>query len=621
MALDNKIIKSIIEAHVKRGESEYVTWDKDRALYRCENWGPTDRSLGQSGHPPDNELYLESGAMYAYVDTMVASVVPTNAQVTCNARRSGYEKTAQYRERLINYNLRTMDTHRLLWRLATFASVNPRGVIKAVWNYKAERPEFRVLDPKYFFYDTTASRYEDIKYCCEVTVLSESEFAERIASTKRGKKNKKAQYNKEVAEKATADQYPKWLLDMETGGQSLDSQIRDAFKWYVIYEFHDFTIPGGRVLHFVSNGAQVIPEPIFESARPYVFLANPYYLHVFNDSLEDTGGMSDASIIRNPVRRRDELSTLMLRYLHTAIPIMMMDESKVENPESAVDQIANANQPGDVARLKLKADVRFEDAFGYSQPPQLNPAFSSIDQLIDGEIQYRLGMPAYVRGQAGASDVATEFALIDKALNTRQGRRVKAMYDVVRFMAVSIIRLYEEFMTESSTIPMSLGGAEFVEIQRADIAARSVAAAKARIAMGLEPQETIYVDYDVVPSSPVENSKQVMLQRLKDLAQIVVNNPRVDQEDYLRELLKNAEVDVKVQKPPAAQLPPGNPGAPDEKGGISPLPPTAVGPADPAAGLAGALGATNGGNSPMPNQLNPLPNGLAGLAGGPGIKR
>jgi hypothetical protein len=95
MALDAKSIKLIIEAHIKRAAIEHPSWDADRALYRCENWGAQERNGKENQVSPDSELYTESGAMYAYTDTMVAAVVPTNPQVTGHAREAGFVNVAK----------------------------------------------------------------------------------------------------------------------------------------------------------------------------------------------------------------------------------------------------------------------------------------------------------------------------------------------------------------------------------------------------------------------------------------------------------------------------------------------------------------------------------------------
>lgn len=619
MSLSNLDKKSIVEAHVKRAEQEHPVWDKHRALYRCENWGETSRTVGLSNVETEDEVFFESGSLYAYVDTMVASVVPLNPQVNVRARRAGQDKVAQYRQELVNYILKLCESHSILWKLSTFASVNPRGILKAVWNYKLNRPDFRVLDPKFFFYDITADRWDDIKYACEVSMLTQAEFESRVnRGVRASRKDKRKQYNKEIADKVRGDKYPKWLGNSESGENSLNARTRDIFKWVTVYEFYDFTSPGGLYSHFAEQGGNVIEMPLYEGGRPYLFLKNPFYLHTFTDSLEDSGGMSDASIVENPVRRRDELNTLVLRYMHTSIPIPLVNEKKLDDPEAFHDQYANARSPGDIVRASLKGDATWDQAIQWSTTPDVSPAFKQFDELLDSEIQYRLGMPQYARGEAGASDVATELALIDKALNTRQGKRVKNLFSVIRFMAKAIIQLYEEFMPQDSSIPVRLADSNFMEIARADLAARSVKQGSAKLDSGEEPGDPIELDYEVIPSSPVENSDQAQLQKLMENREWMLADPLIDQVKLRKRYMKLLGEDIGLVKeapPPVPGMPPGlPPGMPGQ------APPPGLPPNADAAALLSK--ATQGGESPIPkgDQINPIPNGaMPALLGGPGI--
>ena len=94
MALDPKKLKSIIDAHITKATKEHGTWDKWRAWYRSEFWG--------ENNSVDDPLLIENNYLYAFADTMVASVCPPNPQVTCSARREDDESkmAARYREAL-----------------------------------------------------------------------------------------------------------------------------------------------------------------------------------------------------------------------------------------------------------------------------------------------------------------------------------------------------------------------------------------------------------------------------------------------------------------------------------------------------------------------------------------
>ena len=80
MSLDPKTIKSLINAHVSKANKEHKVWDKWRAWYRSEFWG-------EMVDEENDGLLIENNYLYAFTDTMVASVCPPTPRVTCLPRR------------------------------------------------------------------------------------------------------------------------------------------------------------------------------------------------------------------------------------------------------------------------------------------------------------------------------------------------------------------------------------------------------------------------------------------------------------------------------------------------------------------------------------------------------
>ena len=210
MALDPKTLKSIIAAHVSKATKEHQNWDRYRAWYRSEFWG-------EMSAEKDDPLLMENNYLYAFTDTMVASVTPPTPRVTCIPRRKDPETAiaAKYQEALVNDVLYRIRAHEILWKIATHSSVYGRGVIKAVWSFTRNRPDFVVIDPRYFFYDMTAGRWEDIRYAIEVTTLTKDEFNSR-AKTRKKKRSQSMQYDPAVARKALMGTFPRWLKDRKT---------------------------------------------------------------------------------------------------------------------------------------------------------------------------------------------------------------------------------------------------------------------------------------------------------------------------------------------------------------------------------------------------------------------
>ena len=412
MTLDPKTFKSIIDAHVTKANKEHERWDKWRSWYRSEYWGEL-----QQGMDTNDPLLVENNYLYAFTDTMVASVTPPTPRVTCLPRKRDDETmlAARYREALVNDALYRGKAHEVLWKMSTQTSVYGRSIVKTVWNFNKNRPDFIVLDPRYFFFDMSVSRWEDIRYAIEVTTLTKAEFFARTSRRVRTR-SRTMQYDSGIARKAQFGSMPRWLLDSEEATYvSTNDEIRDVFEWVTVYEVYDFTT--NRYYHMLED----VEEPLFIGDLPYVFVRNPFAVLTFNDNMSDIGGMSDSQLVERQQRRLNELDTLELRHAQASIPITVINEALCDQPEDFADQVATATSPGDVVRLHGKNAAPLGDILGNTPTTALSPSFAEIRDRIESSIQFVLGIPEYARGVAGTAEVATELALVDSAMRTRLG--------------------------------------------------------------------------------------------------------------------------------------------------------------------------------------------------------
>jgi len=601
MALDPKTLSVILKAHIKRAQEEHDGWDRHRAFYRCEHWGQT--------HPDREDIFVENGHLFGFVDTMTASVVPPTPRVTVNPRRNDerIRLAAKYREALLNYSFYEAGLHKTLWRAATTASVYPRAIVKTVWNASKNRPDYLAIDPRNFFFDLTASRWEDIRYAVEVTVLTAADFQARVKRPK-NKKQYDRMYDRGVAKLASFSNYPSWLQSKKSQNASTSSkEIQAVFKWVTVYEVWDFTTD---TYYHMLEGEDL---PLYEGPLPYVFTRNPFSLLTFNDNLDNIGGLSDAQLIENPLGRLDELDTLELRFAQSTIPVTTLNEQFVEDPERAADDLQNKTSPGDVWRIQGKDMASIADIVGQTPTSQLSPNFSQVRSKISEDILFRLGMPQYMRGGANTADLATELALINQALQTRQGRRIKLLEDVIQQVAQNTIGLYEEFLTSGDILPIRLGRDEFLEVSRLHLQVRSPEIAEESLKQNLPVEAPLAVDYEVVPFNPSANSKSAQLGRIMQFMQLLVNNPLIDQQKFMLKLLELLELGDEMLATPeqvqaAAGLeqppppPPGSPEAPTdtvEGGGLPPGvgEPAASTPAD------GAMAGGEGHPFPLPTAV------------------
>lgn len=534
MSLDPKTLKSIIGAHITRAQTEHPIWDKWRAWYRSEFWGDQSNS--------DDPLLIENNYLYAFCDTMVASVCPPNPRVTCISRRSDDEskQAAKYREALINDILYRTEAHKILWKMSTMASVYPRSILKTVYNFKRKRPDFVVLDPRYFFFDMSVSRWEDIRYAVEVTTLTKSEFFGRT-STRLKKHSRSMQYDPGIAKRAQFGSFPKWLKDSENTSAEISAKVKEVFEWVTVYEVYDFT--NDRYYHMLEDQE----EPLFTGDLPYVFVRNPFMLLAFNENLADIGGLADSQLVERQQRRLNELDTLELRHAQSSIPVTVINEALCDNPEDFTDQVASATSPGDVVRLQGKNAAPLADIIGNTPTSSLTPEFMEIRDRIEASIQFVLGIPEYARGVAGTSEVATELALVDAAMRTRLGRRTKLLNSVIRHMAETVIGLYEEFLDSAEEIPVRTSGdASAVNVARKHLIARDPQLAEEIRSAGQEPEKPLEIDYEVVPYSPTENSKTAQLRKLQNFMELLIQNENIDQRKLISHLLDVLDISSDV---------------------------------------------------------------------------
>lgn len=571
--LTNETIKALIGSHKSKAGKNAKRWERLRTLYSCTAMEQDARVTDDLG---ENEaLVAEHGALFSFEDTMLASIVPLNPKVTMTAISDGATKAAEAREALANSEFRRIKFGRQLRKLTLRASMWDRCFLKATWDKTIGRPRIRVINPHNIFFDSAAEEWDQVRYLVEVAYVPKETFDRRV---------KGRLYSLPEDKKASPGEYPNYLVK-ENSSENL--AIQSQLGGYVVYEVYDFTDPIGRFLHFVED----LDEPIFVGELPYEYIRNPYMILTLNDNLTDLGGMGDASIVKAPLIRLAELMSIELRHLHLSVPTHLMDESAFEDPETALDQIQNATNPGDIARVKLRGEKRISDAIGILPTPQLTPAFSGFQQRTQQEVSFRLGQPDYSRGQVGGADIATEVALADKILNTRQGHRQGFLYDVVEWAAKTIVALWEEYAPRGQKIPIRREGqTRWEALSTGDLGFRD-----------LKGQTPLEMEIECSPYSPTEDNDVVILQRMTAWLQYIAGNPAINQEDVAKAVLHRLRIDneVRVVPPQPAQPSPG-------PGGAAPSP----GAANPLAALMG------GGNLP-PGVAEPAP--VPGRAGGAGI--
>ena len=545
MALTYKQKKAIIATHKKHMQKQVQTWNRYRRWYQSKFWGGEGEDLPQGAIREEEgpeDVSFETNYPYAFVDTMIANICPLYPRVTVNARRDELRGEAKVREALINETFRKNRTHQRLWKLTTHASVYQRGVLKVVWDQRRKRPKFRNIDPRRFFFDMSAEEWDEARYVVEVTTMTKDEFA-RMA--------KQGVYKNVKMEDVTFGSYPQWLRDHKQDASLIQKGAQDVFKWITIYEFYDLT-PGGGFCHIVDS----MEEPLFSDALPYAFVPNPFILLTLNDNLEDLGGMSDVQLIAPLQEQLNETDTLELMHARASIPIAMINDNALDQPDKFDDAWRNGSQPGSYVHVAVREPYSVMDALRWSQVPSMVPGFTAMRERATQTIEFILGIPQYSRGVVGTSDVATEVALADTATRTRNGRRQKQVYDVLSWLAEATVGLYEEFMPDNETLHIRLVGRQ----QTVTVDRDAAGFQELKAELGETPLD---YDYEAVPYSSAENNRLVQLRNLREnwnALMLGVQTGTVDQTalmDKLLELLMMADIAADQSQAQAPMMPPG----------------------------------------------------------------
>ena len=546
---------AVIRAHKNAGKAERNQWEKYHDWYLAEI-DHSQRWVDEYNLPAGNdELTLETNYPYAYIDTMIASICPTNPMITISARNPEVEEQAKMREMLANDTMRRNELHEKGWRLAGHTALTGYGVSKTVWNFRKKRPITYVVDPRKIIWDRGVADWDDVTYVAEATVLRREEFLARSRRRRnRGGGSTPPRYRPSVSKQAKFGGYPAWLKKAgDEDRTSLRDVARDVFEYVTVWEFWDFV--SGNYWHFLED----VEEPLLESPLPNRWVRNPYDLVTFNDNLMDTSGISDVKLISNLQERLNEIDTLELWFAQTTMPINVLNEAGLENPEAAKDAIQNATGPGATASIGLAQNYRnIKEVFTTTPVPSLSPSWDKMRARTERIIEFTLGLPQFMRGGLGQAEIATEAALADAGIRTRNGRRVRVMEKWQTSVAKKYIALFGERM--DPTKPISIrepGKRKFQQAEFEDFGFEDVTSF----------DDDWFYEYEAAPYSPTENHALVQLQKLQQFAPILKESPFVDQEKLdsrLLELLRMS--DLKADQPQQPMPVAGQPGVPGSPG-------------------------------------------------------
>lgn len=551
--------KRIIQVMIKNGEDERRRWDRWHAWYAGDfapddstPYGSTRADMGPGD--PDSDIRLETNYPYAFIDTMIANICPTNPVVTINGRKSELKQAAKAREELVNDTLKRDKTHAKSWNMCIFTAICGRAFSKTTWDKVKGRPKTTVINPRNVFYDMTRE-WDEIRWLFEAVPMLKEEFEAKV----RGPENPNGQYDPEAVLNPEFGEMPTWLRDRSLDSSDQSGETKGLFEWITVYEFYDFV--AGKFFHILPEGK----KPLYESGLPFAYMRNPFEPMVFNQLLLDNTGVSDIKLIEQPQERMNEIDSLELFHSHTSISRAVINDNLVDNPEETEVAFTNASTPGSVIHLKGNSQATIDQMIGWTQVPQWSPQWDKMRDRTSSLIEFILGIPAYSRGVYGGAEVATEIALVDTATRTRNGRRIRVVEDWVVGIARKGLALWKEFLPADDVISVVKRGTfDTVELERGELAfpPRDPSGKP----MPEQFDDEMSYDFDAIPYSPTENHRLVQLQKLQQFLPMMLNNPNIDQNALMTKLVELLGMDEIRQDPKMAAPQPGPPGQPGQPG-------------------------------------------------------
>ena len=541
MPIPFKTLSAILDSHVQKGEAERREWDRWHAWYMSDFW----EAEGGTRSEETGEMTLETNYPYAFIDTMIANVCPTNPLVTINANSKDLNDAARMRGHLINHTLRRDKAHAKSWDMATFAALCGRAISKTVFNNRTKRPTTKIVNPRNFFWDMSTPEFEDTRYTIEAIAMTREELDDKV---------REGIYDAEAAKAIQTGDIPTWMYDSKTNTSYASDASQAAFKWAIVYEVYDFT---SDKMYHMGQGAS---KPLYEGPRPYKYVRNPYSMMVFNKDLNNNCGVSDVKLIARIQERLNEIDTLELIFAHTCIPVTYANVSLMDNPEETLEAIKKATNPGDIVQVRSTQPAPMESIITWSRSPTMSPSWDKMRDRCTALIEFILGIPQYSRGAYGNAEVATELALVDTATRTRNGRRIRVIEDWIVDVSKKTLGLWKEMLQSDQTMQLR----DHASMSTFDVTRSELAFPSPDPVSGVLPEDDFEdewaYDFQAAAYSPTENHRLVQLQKLEQFMQVLLQNPNIDQQALMFKLTELLEmVDIRQEQ---GSVPVPQPGAP-----------------------------------------------------------
>lgn len=478
---------SVIEKHVesfKKGEKK--AWDKNLRTFLGDFW--TGTTVGAS---EAEMIKTSTNFVLPLVETALSNTRPANPRVTLNPRTKVDATQVEQGTTIVNYSLQQGGWKDELGVAIYNVVMCGRGPVKTTFDFETDLPITRFIDPRNYFFDRTAQRFDDMKYEIEATLLSKREMERKIEA---------GVYPSWVLEVQSAEAYPNWLVPgekKEVGG------LRDYQTWFMVYEVYDRE--AGMVFHYLPNDKR----PILEDK----LIFRPYDLLTFTFNGTDCGGVSEVSLIMANQEEYNWTSTYLLQNLRMNAGGATYYDARLSTTDKQNAQVQLANIIGARIPVNVPSGSRIDEMFFSPMAPPVHPLASQILGSQREGMSYVSAMSDSARAQTIGAKTATEMEHIKQQMLDRLGPRIGRIDSFTEAVAAKQFFLAQRYMSKERVVQLT-GEKEWRTVNPFTL-------------------EGVDATFDIVAYNPIKKNAAVRLETLRGLVPLVVNNPRVNQGAFL----------------------------------------------------------------------------------------
>jgi len=416
---------TIIDRHVAAFKSgEKKAWDRNLQTFLGNYWAGT--TVGES---EAQLIKTSTNFVLPLVETALSNLIPPNPQVTLNARRAADREQMDQGQVITNYALQRGKWRKELGVAVYNTILCGRGPVKTTFDFDTDLPITRFIDPRNYFFDKTAQRFDDMKYEIEVTLLSKRQMQRKVDE---------GVYPTWAVERQSAETYPTWLVP---GDRKEINSLRDYQQWFMVYEVYDRE--AGKVFHYLPSDKR----PILEDD----LIFRPYDLLTFTFNGTDCGGVSEVSLIMPNQEEYNWTETFLLNNLRYNVPVEYYNAKMTSTDK----QNAQLSAPlGSRVPVNVPEGRSLPEMF-YNRPQPMVPPMAQemLSRKREG-ISYVSALSDSQRGQTIGAKTATEMEWIKQQIRDRLGPRIAEIDALTESVATKQFFLAQRFMREEKVVQL-----------------------------------------------------------------------------------------------------------------------------------------------------------------------